>query len=82
MPEIPPQPPPDHPIAGYDSVQTEERVDIAPVIRWLRSRASQYVANHPPLIASYHYRLERTHFWPVPRWAIVPYQNVLRKVGE
>lgn len=63
---------------GYSVEMTDERVEDGGEIgrRFFRWRAERLRREHPPLIPSYHTRVEKVGFM---LWAVVAYQNRLVK---
>jgi hypothetical protein len=63
---------------GYRVEETDEKVD-ALGRRFFRWRAEALKNEHPPLIQSYHYRIEKVPNVPF-LYEVVAYQNRLVKV--
>lgn len=66
-------PPPGMIPDGYRLEETDEAV-MSMGRRFLRSRAEALVKKHPPLLSSYHLRIEKIGFC---RYEVVAYQNRL-----
>lgn len=63
---------------GYVVARTEDRVSVVGR-RYFKRRAEKLAEQHPPLIPSYHLRIERVGRW---LYEVVAYQNVLVKDEE
>jgi hypothetical protein len=61
------------PVPGYRIVKTDERVEVLGT-RITRRGAERLAASHPPIIPSYHLRIERRRLFA---WDVVAYQNRL-----
>lgn len=61
---------------GYRVEETDERVDTFGR-RYLRSRAESLARQHPPILPSYHLRVEKVGFL---LFEVVAYQNRLVKI--
>lgn len=61
---------------GYEVEHTDERVTVMGT-RFTRAGARRMAAQYPPLVPSYHLRVERGGFM---RWDVVVYQNRLIKL--
>lgn len=58
----------------YRTVATDQKISTQ-AVRYFRWRAERFAREYPPLIDSYHLRIEKVGFC---KYAVVAYQNIMR----